>query len=104
MVRQITQVAITAVDRSPHDDDLFEPVKGGGVAIDEGTDVAEGPNGNEGDLSGVAADGIECEIDRVGVSLFWLGLDLSPAGLRKGRGGVRLRAGGDGDIAMAGHF
>ena len=93
--------AVAAVDGAAHEDDLFEEAEGGGVAVDGGLDGGEGAEGDEGDLVGVGADGVEQEGDAVGVDGGG-GDALGEGALGEGGGRGGGGAGGDEDVAVAG--
>ncbi len=93
----VAEVVVAAADRAAHDDDALEQPEGGGVLLDDGSDVGEGAESDEGDLVGVLLYLVEQEGDCVGVRLVG---DAGPLCLRRGAGAAD--AGGDGDFGSAG--
>ena len=60
--------AVAAADRAAHDDDLLEAAEEGWVTVDEGADVGEGADGEEGDLVRVARDLFREEVECGGMA------------------------------------
>src|SRR5205814_7529087 len=65
--RAEAKVAIAALDGAAHHDDALELAEGGGILIDGGADVHERADGQERDLTRVAANLVEEAGDRVGM-------------------------------------
>src|SRR5689334_9797304 len=100
MVREVAKVAVSAMDRAAHDHDAPEVPEGRGVFVDCGGDGGEGRDGDERDLTWIAADLIEDEVGGVGPVL--RGSTFGVAALREVVGGFGGGAGSDGDARVSG--